>query len=278
MTFFLKLTPTGLAKLAAASTGGPAVSLTQMAVGDGNGNPIVTSPLPTALAREVYRTQINSLYVNPNDSTMMIAEMLIPSNVGGWAVREIAVLDSTGAVFAIGNFPDTYKPVAAEGGTRDMIVHAAIKVSNAANVQLVIDTSIVTATRPWVIATITAAYLLPGGLTGQVLAKKSNADGDFQWVNPLAVVNVTVDAIKEIQTATASQQIFTLATLTTVGTAVYVEGSREFDFTILNGSQIQLSRTLPAGVRVMFVQNAPTEPINLRRLVVSRSYFMGQFV
>jgi phage-related tail fiber protein len=277
MSFVCILTAVGLAKITAANVpGGPALSLTQIAVGDGSGNPTTPDAGQTALVHEVYRDQINSVFVNPSDNTILMAEFLIPSAIGGWGIREIGVFDATGALIAVGNFPDTYKPIAAEGSTRDMAIYVAIKVGNSANVQLVIDTSIVLATRPWVLATITAGYLLPGGLTGQILKKLSNASGDVGWGNLTDAVTIAVNAIKEIQTATAAQQIFTLATMTTVGAAVYVEGAREFDYTLLNATQIQLSRTLPAGTRVMFVQNEPNEPLQIRKTITGRGYFIGQ--
>jgi phage-related tail fiber protein len=276
MTYAIKLTQYGLTALASAEMGGPVISLTQIAVGDGNGNPVTPSDTATALVREVHRTPINALFKNPNDATIVMAEMVIPSDIGGWAIREVGLFDATGALFAYGNFPETYKPIAAEGSTREMVIHVATKVGNAENVQLVIDTSIVLATRPWVLSTITAAFLIPGGLTGQVLTKASNAAGDFTWKDPTDAVNIAVDVIKEVQTAVADQQVFTLTVCTTEGVAVYVEGGREYDITPLNATQVQLSRPLSAGTRVLFVQNEPNEPLKLRRTITGRGYFLGQ--
>ncbi len=277
MDFLARITAVGLAKLAAAALpGGAPVSLTHMAVGDGGGNPIPTDPLPTELVNEVYRDQINSLMLNPSDSTMMIAELVIPSDEGGFSIREFSVIDAEGDTFAIGNFPDTYKPIAAEGSTREMLIYGAMKVSDTALIELVIDASIVLATRAWCLATFTGAFIIPGGLIGQVLSKASNTDGDFVWVDPSAAVNITVDAIKEEKTATAGQDIFTLTTLTTVGVAVYVEGAREHNYTLLNATQVQLARTLPVGTKVLFVQNEPNEPIQIRRMITGRGYYLGQ--
>lgn len=275
--YAIKLTAVGAAKLAAANAGGPTVNLTQIAIGDGGGNPISTTPWPTALVREVARKPMISLAVSADDPTILVAEMVIPSNEGGYAIHEIAVLDSTGAVFAIGNFPATYKPTAAEGSTRDMDIKVAIKTGSDPNIQLVIDTSIIGATRQWVLATITRAYLIPGGTVGQVLAKHSNADGDTEWKSITDAINIAVDTIKETQTAAAGQTIFTLTNCTTDGIAVYIEGSREFDFTVLNTTQLQLAGSVTAGTRVFFVQNEPNEPLKLRRLMAGRAYFMGQF-
>ncbi|WP_178860850.1 phage tail protein [Thiomicrorhabdus cannonii] len=184
MNYYMKLTETGVAKIAASQMGGDRVSLTEMAVGDGDGNE-VGQPVgdEITLVREVYRTQISSLYANPNDSTQMMAEMVIPAEDGGFALREVGIFDTDGDLFAYGNFPETYKPIAAEGSTRSMAIVAAIKIENSNNVQLVIDASIVYATRAWVLNTITTAYLIPGGEVGQVLAKASDSDGDFVWKN-----------------------------------------------------------------------------------------------
>lgn len=278
MAYLLKLTAAGAAKLTAANAGGPAVSLTHIAIGDGNGNPVAEpTGNETALVHEIagQRRQINALYVSPTDSTVMMAEMVIPADQGGFAVHEIGIFDAEGGLFAYGNFPATYKPLASEGSTRDMIIEAAMKVSNSAVIQLVIDASIVIATRPWVLATMTTAFLIPGGTTGQILAKASNADGDFEWVDITDTFNIAVDVVKESHTATEGQTVFTLTTLTTDGVAVYVEGGREFDFTVLNETQVQLSAGLPAGVKVWFVQNEPNEPLKLRRLVIGRALYLS---
>ncbi|WP_290877112.1 phage tail protein, partial [Aquabacterium sp.] len=256
---------------------GAAVVLTHMAAGDGGGNPIPTDPLPEALVRQVVQKQISSLSVNTIDNTIMMAEMVIPSDEGGYAIREVAIKDATGATFAIGNFPDTYKPLATEGSTREMVIRAAIKVGNAANIQLVIDTSIVLATRAWVESNLTGAYILPGGLTGQVAYKKSNADGDIGWKNITDAINVAVDVLEEVQTTVAGQTVYTMSTLTTDGVAVYIEGVRVFGFTVVNSTTIQLPFTYPtSGHEIAFVQNEPNEPLNLRRTITGRGYFLGQ--
>lgn len=276
MIYFMKLTTVGLAKLAAANTGGPAVVLTHMAAGDGGGNPIPTDPLPQTLVRQVVQKQINSLSVNTVDNTIMMAEMVIPTDEGGYAIREICIKDATGATFAIGNFPDTYKPMATEGSTREMVIKAAIKVGNAANIQLVIDTSIVLATRAWVQSNLTAAFLIPGGLTGQVLRKKSNVDGDTEWGFVTDTVTIAVDAIEEVQTTVAGQTVYTLSNVTSDGLAVYIEGVRIFGCTPINQTNIQLPFAYATtGHEIAFVQNEPNEPLKLRRLVLGRAMYLS---
>jgi phage-related tail fiber protein len=277
MNYIMRLTAIGAAKIAAATAGTGGVNLTQMAVGDGNGNPVaLPTGNETALVREVYRANINALSVNANDPSMMLAELLIPSDIGNFAIHEVGVFDDDGDLFAYANFPATWKPIPADGSTRDMIVQAAMKVRNSNVVNLVVDGNLVLATRQWVLATITRAYLIPGGTTGQVLRKKSNADGDTEWANITDALNIVVDVIKESHTAVAGQTVFTLTKCSTVGVAVYIEGVRVFDYTILNETQLQLQAPLTAGQLIWFVQNEPNEPFKLRRMVAGKAYFMGQ--
>lgn len=300
MLYYMKITTVGAAKIAAAQTGGPQVSLTHMAVGDGNGNPVgVPTGNETALVRETYRDQIASLYVNPNDPTIFMAEMTIPSYEGGFAVREVGLYDADGDLLAYGNFPDTYKPIAAEGATRDMVIVAAVKVANSEVVQLVVDTAIVLASRQWVINTITGAYLIPGGLTNQLLAKASNADGHFKWVDITEGVEVLINIIQETQTLADSQTVVDFSIVNTSGLAVYIEGVRliqGIDYDITGLAQITLSQSYPAGSTLHAYQNDPleapeylrpglnlsdvpdkTEALrNLGTIPTSRIYFMGQ--
>lgn len=277
-TFLTLLTNTGLAKIAAAATSGIPLQLTHLAVGDGNGNPVVPAAAQTTLAREVYRGILNSLAVDAVDATKVIAELTIASDQGGWAIREAGLFDVDGDMIAVCNLPDTYKPVVADGSTRELIIRMVIQVGNASAVTISVDPTVVIATRAWVLSSVTPALLFPGGTTTQVLAKKSNADGDTEWRDPTAALNITVDVVKEIQTAADGQDVFTLGICTTDGVAVYIEGAREFTFTVLNQTQLQLSAGLPAGTKVLFVQNEPNEPLNLRKMAAAKSYFMGQFV
>lgn len=264
MSFFMKLTAAGAAKVAAAQSGGPAVTLTHIALGDGNGNPVgVPTGNETTLLREVFRDQLSALYTNPNDATLFMVEGLVPSSVGGFSVREIGVFDSDGLLFAYGNFPETYKPVAAEGSTRDMVIVAAVKVSNASVVNLVIDASIVGATRQWVLSTITAAYLIPGGLTNQFLAKNGNADGDFKWVDITEGIQVLVNVLQEVQTLAANQTVVNFSIVRTGdGLAVYIDGLRlvyGLDYIHNSNEQITLTQAHPAGSVLHAYQNDPLE-------------------
>lgn len=259
MAYITLITTLGLAKIAAAISNASTVNLYEMAVGDGNGNPTTPNVSQTALVREVYRSQLNTLKLDPNNPNYMITEMVVPVGVGGWSAREIGLYDNAGALIAVGNFPDTYKPLLSEGAGRDLVIRMVIEVANPGVITLTIDPGIVLATRQWVSDNFTLAIVLPGGTTGEVLRKASNADGDYEWYDPTSGLNLVVNSVKEEQTLAASQTVVNLAIATTPGAALYVEGLRLFsdDYTVNSDTQITLATSYPAGYKILAVQNDP---------------------
>lgn len=264
MAFFTILTSIGQAKIANAVALGQQIQLTEMALGDGAGNPTTPVQSQTGLVRQVYRAQLNQLSTDPANPNYVIAELVVPSEQGGWTVREVGLYDVDGNLIAVGNFPETYKPVLAEGASRDLVVRIIIEVSNAASVQLKIDPSIVLASRQWVVSQFLLRSKVAGGLTGQVLVKKTNTDEDFEWKNPNAAVNVIVDVKPERQTLAASQTIVNFALINASGIAVYVEGVRlieTVDYNVTGAAQVTLTASYPAGSVIHAYQNEALDGI-----------------
>ena len=149
-TYFAILTAIGEAKLANATALGTTLQLTQMGVGDGNGSTPLPNRSQTTLVRENRRAPLNRLFVDPANASQIIAEQVIPEEIGGWWIREIGLYDTDGNLCAVANCPDTYKPVLAEGSGRTQVIRMVLIVSNTAAVQLKIDPAIVLATRGYV--------------------------------------------------------------------------------------------------------------------------------
>lgn len=124
--------------------------LTHMLLGDANGTDPVPDPEQTQLINQVYRAGINQLFVDPDNPAILIAEMVLPPNVGGWWIRELALEDEDGDFVAVANCAPSYKPLLAQGSGRNQVVRMHLIVSNTANVQLKIDPSVVLATRQYV--------------------------------------------------------------------------------------------------------------------------------
>lgn len=259
-TFYTLITVAGQAKLANALATSVPLRITSMAIGDGNGNPVTVTETRTALVRTVYSANLNSLYTDPSNPNYLDAELVVPTTSGGYTVREVGLFDIDGTLIAYGNFPDTYKPLITEGSGRELVVRMVFQVSSTSAVTLVIDPTIVLATRAWVVSQLNLAHIMPGGLTGQILTKTSNADGAADWEYAGSSV-VNVNAHTEIQTCATSQTVFTLATLSTVGLAAYIEGARIFDLVVLNPTQVKTPTSYASGSRIMFVQNDPNSSI-----------------
>lgn len=181
INYFTLLTKIGQASIANAIALGQKVNLTEMAIGDGNGNPTVPKESQTELVKEVYRAHVNQLMTDPDNPNYLIAEMIVPTNVGGWSVREVGLFDEAKNLIAIANFPETYKPKLEEGSGRDLVIRIILQVQSTDAVTLKIDPAVILASQAWVKENFTRAILLPGGTTGQILAKKSNANGDTEW-------------------------------------------------------------------------------------------------
>lgn len=148
--FFTILTATGRNKLAAATATGTALTLTQMAVGDGdNGAYYSPTEAQTTLKHEVWRGAINHLAVDANNPNWIVAELVIPDNVGGFYIREVGLFDSTGAMIAVGKFPESYKPTLAAGSNKQLYVRMILEVANTSAVTLLVDPSVVLATRQY---------------------------------------------------------------------------------------------------------------------------------
>lgn len=148
--FYTLLTDIGAAKLASAAALGVPLKITQMAVGDGGGVLPTPSAQQTALVAEKRRVALNMLYIDPQNSSQIIAEQVIPENEGGWWIREVGLFDETGALIAVGNCPESYKPQLAEGSGRTQTVRMVLITSSTDNITLKIDPSVVLATRKYV--------------------------------------------------------------------------------------------------------------------------------
>ncbi|WP_232790126.1 phage tail protein [Aeromonas sobria] len=148
--YFAIPTHAGQAKISNALAMGVPIKITHMAVGDGNGQPVTPNPAQTALVREQRRAPINTLFQDPLNLATLVAEQIIPENVGGWWIREVGLYDETGTLIAISNAPDTYKPLLSEGAGRTQTVRMGMIVSDTSAVELKIDPSVVLATRKYV--------------------------------------------------------------------------------------------------------------------------------
>lgn len=149
--YYTLLTNAGIAYETACKAAGLPIKLSQLSVGDGGGavyNPAATD---TALKREVWRGPLNALFQDEKNPSWLLAEVTIPPDVGGWYVREAGIWTDTGILYAIVKYPESFKPVLATSGSgKEFYIRSIFETSNASLVTLLIDDTVVKATRAWV--------------------------------------------------------------------------------------------------------------------------------
>ena len=192
--FFTILTTAGKSKIASALAEQKQIRLQTMVVGDGNGHYVEPTESQTKVVHEVWRGQLNTLKIAPDNPAWVIAETIIPEQVGGWYVREVGLLDADGTLVAIGKFPETYKPLLPAGASKQIVIRAVMEVTNADAVTLLIDPSVVIATREYVDETLKEhqqsrnhpdATLTQKGFT--LLSNATNSDDETKAATPKAV-------------------------------------------------------------------------------------------
>lgn len=149
--FYTILTTIGQQKMAAAIAGGAPIALHELAVGSGVADAYY-SPLESqnTLQTEVWRGLLNSLETDPTNPNYCIAEAVIPTNVGGFTIREVGIFDTAGDLIAIGKFPETYKPVTTSGTSKELVIRFIFEVANASVVNLTVDPSFIMASVAYV--------------------------------------------------------------------------------------------------------------------------------
>lgn len=145
--FYTVLTDIGQSKLANAVALGQTIEITELAVGDGGGSLPTPETSRTALVNEVRRAAINLSEVDDENPNWVVVEQVLPPDVGGWTIREVGIYDVDGDLIGYGNYPETYKPVLAEGSSRTQTIRFVMEVSDTAAVTLKVDPSVVLATR-----------------------------------------------------------------------------------------------------------------------------------
>ncbi|MBD0439477.1 phage tail protein [Acinetobacter baumannii] len=142
------LTNNGKALIAGATVSNK-INYSHIAVGDGNGSVPVPSETRTALINEKARIALNVVEINPNNTNQIVCEAIIPSNVGGFYIRELG-LYAGNTMVVNASYPPTYKPLADEGGAREINIKLVINIQNAEVIALYLDDSLIYATREWV--------------------------------------------------------------------------------------------------------------------------------
>lgn len=145
--YFAVVTDLGTKEMMEAINEERKVNIIHFAVGDGGGQYYTPDVQMTELKNEVWRGDIGSCRISEESENVMIAETIIPADVGGFTIREMAVFDDKNTMIAICNTPDTAKVRVTDGVVHELMVQMEILLNNKDSVELVTDSNVVTATK-----------------------------------------------------------------------------------------------------------------------------------
>lgn len=188
--YYTLLTNAGIAYETACKAAGLPIKLSQISVGDGGGTVYNPAATATALKREVWRGPLNALFQDEKNPSWLLAEVTIPPDVGGWYVREAGIWTDTGILYAIVKYPESFKPVLATSGSgKEFYIRSIFETSNAALVTLLIDDTVVKATRAWVMSYLAEELgKLDGKQSVRVAATGNLVLNGAQQIDGVAVV------------------------------------------------------------------------------------------
>ncbi|ENC9773811.1 TPA: phage tail protein [Citrobacter koseri] len=121
---------------AEALASGTVIVLSWFVVGDGNGKLVKPNSAQTRLVNETYRGSIAELVVSPEQSNQLMAKIVLPTDAGGFTVREVGLLTDAGELYAVANCPTIDKPV---GGV-SVNMQFRLAVSDTSNITLEVAT------------------------------------------------------------------------------------------------------------------------------------------
>lgn len=151
--YYILLTNYGKQVIANAHTATP-IQLVSVVLGDANNQPYLPESRlgETGLVHETARVPVTRVKIV--DDTTVEVTAIVASNIGGFNIHEIGIVDVTGKLVYVGNFHGGYRPLLTEGAGGDMELVFSITANNLAQVLIEVDPTVVTASKAWVNSTI----------------------------------------------------------------------------------------------------------------------------
>lgn len=141
-------TNTGDAEIAAAIASNTKLAISHIAFGDGNGAVPTPNKARTSLVREVHRQPVTKYERHPTNSNWIEIETIIPSNIGGFWVREMGVI-ANGKLISHGSHAP-FEKVADPTGVSEYRLKFTQNIKDGNVVSITLDQSLIYATQAWV--------------------------------------------------------------------------------------------------------------------------------
>lgn len=146
--YFNVTTNVGDAAIATAIANNSKLNITHIAFGDGNGSVPTPTKTRTSLVREVHRQAITKYAMHPTIANYIVIETIIPSNIGGFWIREIGII-ADNVLISHGSHAPFFK-VADPDGVSEYRLKFTQNVRDGNVVEISLDESLIYASQAWV--------------------------------------------------------------------------------------------------------------------------------
>lgn len=138
----------GDAEIANAIANNTKLNITHVAFGDGNGAVPTPTKTITTLVREVHRQAVTKYEPHPTNANWIIIETIIPSNVGGFTIREMGIIANNKLISHGSHAP--FEKVSDPSGVSEYRLRFTQNVTDGSVVELTLDDSLIYATQAWI--------------------------------------------------------------------------------------------------------------------------------
>lgn len=146
--YFNVTTNVGDAAIATAIANNSKLNITHIAFGDGNGSVPTPTKTRTSLVREVHRQAVTKYAMHPMIANYIVIETIIPSNIGGFWIREIGII-ADNVLISHGSHAPFFK-VADPDGVSEYRLKFTQNVRDGNVVEISLDESLIYASQAWV--------------------------------------------------------------------------------------------------------------------------------
>jgi len=240
-------TSTGNAIMANAFLLGQKVNVTTFILGDGGGGYYQPTADMTELRGEVWRGNVNSAEIDPADPNVINFTTIIPSDVGGFTVREMGIEDDRGRLIGVANTPEMQLVHFEDGVTAESEFVISIAFTHPQVLEWKVDPTIVIATKRDIVAHNDDEAAHPHLFAE--LSNKVNIETP-NWINAELINGVTIRSGSLVRYRKDGNIIFLEGWVgnVTLGEAVFVlpEGFRSgqtIAFATLQSSQLNEQNT-----------------------------------
>ncbi|MFT0694141.1 phage tail protein [Acinetobacter bereziniae] len=141
-------TTIGDAEIAKAIATNTKLNITHIAFGDGNGAVPTPSKTRSTLVKEVHRQAVTKYERHPTVGNWIVVETIIPSNIGGFWIREMGVI-ADGKLISHGSHAP-FEKVADPSGVSEYRLKFTLDIRDGNVVAITLDQSLIYATQAWV--------------------------------------------------------------------------------------------------------------------------------